>query len=103
MLLPRLDAQVLGTNASELPLSNVLLDAQADASVYPPAFRKFVQSEMLGRFGRQPTPDQARAITGITQLLRSAIPMRAMLSADVGCGKSLVFWAPVLAAVRGGI
>jgi ATP-dependent DNA helicase RecG len=74
-------------------------------SMQPRAALKIEQahvSEMLERFGRQPTPDQTRAITGIAQLLRSAIPMRAMLSADVGCGKSLVFWAPLLAAVRGG-
>ena len=58
--------------------------------------------EILRRFAATPTGDQERAIESIANQLRSAMPMRALLSADVGCGKSLVFLAPVLAAVEAG-
>lgn len=58
VLLPRIDAQVLGVEPSALPLSDVLLNH----SVYPPAFRRFVQSEMLERLGPQQVADCRRRL-----------------------------------------
>jgi CRP-like cAMP-binding protein len=59
VLLPRIDTQVLGIEPSALPLADVLL---LDHTAYPPAFRKFVQSEMLERLGPQSVADCRRGL-----------------------------------------
>jgi len=59
VLLPRLDEAVLETPVASLPLVNVVLDG---ASTYPPAFRRFVQAEMLQRLGPQRVADTRREL-----------------------------------------
>lgn len=48
------------------------------------------------------TGDQARAVQEIVEDLRSAFPMRRLLSGDVGTGKSVTFMLPVAAAYEAG-
>lgn len=52
--------------------------------------------------GFKPTDDQVFAIEEIIADLRSDMPMRRMLSGDVGTGKSLAFMLPVAAAALAG-
>lgn len=48
------------------------------------------------------TTDQRRCVEEITEDLRSAFPMRRLLSGDVGTGKSITFMLPIAAAYEAG-
>ena len=54
-------------------------------------------SELIGRLPYQLTNDQRIAINEIVTDLASPIPMRRVLSGDVGCGKTPCFLIPALA------
>jgi di/tricarboxylate transporter/CRP-like cAMP-binding protein len=62
VLLPRLDARVLGTPPETLPLAGVLLDGRPDGPAYPPAFRRFVLGEMVQRLGPRRVADTRREL-----------------------------------------
>jgi di/tricarboxylate transporter/CRP-like cAMP-binding protein len=64
VLLPRLDQAVLGAKPETLPLADVLLNGQPETASYPPAFRRFVQAEMLERIGQQRLADTRRELAG---------------------------------------
>lgn len=63
--------------------------------------RKLVQ-ELVSELPFALTGDQRQAINEVIDDLRSAFPMRRLLSGDVGTGKSITFMLPVAAAYAAG-
>lgn len=62
------------------------------------AIRKDIVDGLIASLGFALTGDQAKAIQEIIHDLRSAYPMRRLVSGDVGSGKSIVFMVPAVAA-----
>ncbi|MBK6616167.1 helicase-related protein [Ottowia sp.] len=60
--------------------------------------RKDIIEDLIASLGFKLTGDQDRAIQEIVHDLRSAYPMRRLVSGDVGSGKSIVFMVPAVAA-----
>jgi ATP-dependent DNA helicase RecG len=60
--------------------------------------RKDIVDTLIASLGFTLTGDQSKAIQEIVHDLRSAYPMRRLVSGDVGSGKSIVFMVPAVAA-----
>jgi di/tricarboxylate transporter/CRP-like cAMP-binding protein len=83
-LLPRLDQRVLGTPPKALPLADILLDGTAAAPAYPPAFRRFVQGEMLTRLGPQRVADSRRRLAaGAREAGDTTLAVQILLEGDL--------------------
>jgi len=66
------------------------------------AIDKNFLKEITGELKYELTHDQARTVAEIVDDLRSAFPMRRLLSGDVGTGKSIAFMLPAAAAYQAG-
>ncbi|MBV9329442.1 MAG: anion permease [Chloroflexi bacterium] len=81
-LLPTLDPGVLGASASTLPLADVLLDGRAPA--YPPAFRRFLVTQMADRLGPQHVADTRRELAArARQSGARALAVQILLEGDL--------------------
>lgn len=80
------------------------LDAGARPSYPQAAMPKSVMSvdDLLARLAFKPTGDQSRAINEILADLVQPFPMHRILSGDVGCGKTVAYLIPAVAAQRAG-
>lgn len=79
--------------------------AQSIRQPHPDAPLDVSDEEVLSLADSQPetlSRDQREAVLGITKALRGHVPMNALLSGDVGTGKTLAFLLPAVAAHRSG-
>ncbi|ART57246.1 hypothetical protein CBP36_19595 (plasmid) [Acidovorax carolinensis] len=93
--------------ARELSVEAIIRKAAAAKTRPPvatsaiPISRDFVQT-LISELPFPLTADQVTAINEIVSDLRSAFPMRRLLSGDVGTGKSITFMVPAAAAYDAG-
>lgn len=90
--------EVAALYAIQLGMSNVeerIIDAQLAIPI-----NENEVGELIRRLPFKPTDDQATAITEIVEDLRQPTPMHRILSGDVGCGKTISYLVPAVAAYK---